>query len=103
MRLIAGNWPTDPDGTSYTDLNIRAGYKSEAYFTKPVEILAEVNYRLKRTGTDGKLLRAQVEGGKGIDELEPEARSALMYIKGKWRKRMSYRAWRKQRGYRGGK
>lgn len=95
--LRSGGWPADPDGSSYIDPKVQTAFKSEAYFIKPVGILAEVEYRRKRTGTDGKLLRAQVEGGKDIDELEPEARSALMYIKGWRRKRMSYNAWKKWR------
>lgn len=94
-KLRAGNWPPNPEGSSYIDSKIRTGYGSEAYYTKPVGILAEVEYRLKRTGTDGKLLRAEVENGKDINMMEPESRSALMYIKGWRRKRMGYSNWKK--------
>lgn len=91
--LGAGNWPDSPTGSSWTDPAVRTGYRSEAHFTKPVEIVGEVNYRLKRTGVDGKLLREQVENGKAIDDLEPEARSALMYVKGWRRKKIGYKRW----------
>ena len=94
-------WPANPDGSSYIDPKIKIGFGSEAYYVKPVGILAEVEYRLKRTGTDGKLLRAEVENGKDISMMEPESRSALMYIKGWRRKSLSYQRWKKQRKYRG--
>lgn len=97
--LRAGNWPANPDGSSYIDPNIKTGYRSEAYYAKPTGILAEVEYRLKRTGTDGKLLRAEVLAGL---DLSQESKDALMYIKGWRRKRMSYQSWRKQRDYRKG-
>ena len=91
--LLAGNWPDNPDSSSYIDPMIKTGFRSEAYFTKPVEILAEVEWRLKRTGVDGKLLREQIENGKSIAEMQPEARSALMYVKGKRFKRTDYKRW----------
>ena len=96
--LRLGNWPLNPDGSSYTDPNIRTGYKSEAYYTKPAVILGEVEYRLDRTGKDGKLLWDEVKGGL---DLRPEAESALMYVKGWRRERLSYLNWQKQRDYRG--
>lgn len=93
LLLGEGKWPPDPEGSGYVDPMIKTGYKAEAYFTKPVETLAEVEWRLDRTGVDGKLFRAQVESGKSIGELEPEARSALMYVKGKRSKRIGYKRW----------
>lgn len=94
--LIAGSWPPNPDDSSYIDPQIRTGYRSEAYYTKPVEILAEVEYRLKRTGVDGKLLKAEILGEL---ELSKESKSALMYVKGRRRKRMSYKRWLRHRRY----
>lgn len=94
--LLAGRWPPNPEGTSYTDPKIRTGYKSEAYFIKPVEILAEVEARLKRCGIDGKLLKAEVLAGL---ELSQESRAALMFCKGKWRKRMSFLQWQRKVRY----
>lgn len=94
--LLAGDWPPDPDSSSAVDPSIRTGYKSEAYYTKPVGILAEVNRRLAQTGTHGKLLRAEVLAGL---ELSPESEDALMYAKGRRRKDTSYNHWRASRNY----
>ena len=93
VTLWAGNWPTNPEGSGYIDPGIKTGYSSEGYYIKPVGILGEVEYRRKRTGTDGKLLKEQVENGKDITMLEPESRSALMYIKGWRRKKINYKRW----------
>ena len=101
VTLEKGEWPSYPVGSSYTDPLIKTGYKSEGYYVKPVEMLAEVEYRLERTGVDGKLLRSQVEGGKKFGDMEPEAKDALMYVKGRWRKSLSYQGWKKQVKYRG--
>jgi len=64
-----------------------------------VSILAEVNKRLSKTDVHGKLLKSQVENGKDIDSLEPEARSALMYVKGLRRKRIDYKRWLRETYY----
>lgn len=91
-----GDWPLSPDGSTYIDPKIKIGYKSEAYYVKPEVILGEVNARLARTGTDGKLLRAEVMAGL---DLSQESKDALMYIKGWRRKRMSYQRWLRDRRY----
>lgn len=98
--LLAGKWPPNPEGSGYIDPGIKTGYKSEAYYVKPVGILAEVEYRLKRCGVYGKLLRAEVLAGL---ELSPEAKSALHYCKGWRRKRMTYQRWLWDRRYQGKK
>jgi len=98
--LRAGGWPANPDGSSYIDTKIQTGFKSEAYYVKPVGILAEVEYRRRRTGSDGKLLRAEVLAGL---ELSQESKSALHYCKGWRRKRMSYQRWLRHRRYQGKK
>lgn len=94
--IIAGNWPANPDGSSHTDPKITAGYKSEAYYVKPTAMLGEVEYRLKRTGVDGKLLRAELLAGL---DLSRESKDALMYVKGWRRKRMTYQRWLRDRRY----
>lgn len=98
--LLAGDWADNPDGSSYIDPLVKTGYKAEAYYTKPEEILGELDYRLKRTGTDGKLLKAQIMAGDDYNDLESESHLALMYVKGKRRKRMSYKDWQNERTYR---
>lgn len=96
-EVMKTNWPAAPDGSSYVEPMVRTGYRSEASYVKSVVILGEVNARLDRTGTDGKLLWAQVLANL---ELSHESKSALMYSSGWRRKRMSYRRWLKQRRYR---
>ncbi|MGA2669971.1 MAG: hypothetical protein ABSF21_00920 [Dehalococcoidia bacterium] len=96
--LRAGRWPQDPDNSS--DNVGQRNIKTEASFTKPILILAEVEFRLRRTGIHGKLLVAQIEAGRGLETLDAEARDALMYVKGWRQKDMPFNAWLKQRIYR---
>ena len=72
--------------------------KTSASFTKPKEIAAEISQRLRKTGVDGKLLVAEVQGGKTF-ELSKESQDALMYIKGWRRKRTPYNQWKASRCY----
>ena len=106
-ELRAGKWPRDfkvSDNGAIGKRNIRV----EATFAKPVIILAEVEYRLAMTGLAGKLLLAQIKAGvkleiekrKILHTFEPEAEAALMYIKGRGRKRLSFQIWLKQVRYR---
>lgn len=97
VTLLAGKWPPNPEGSGYIDPGIKTGYGSEGYYVKPVGILGEVEYRLKRCGVDGKLLRAEVLAGL---ELSQESKSALYYCKGWRRKRISYGEWRRKRKWR---
>jgi len=95
--LECDKWPPNPEPSAVIDTQIRTGYASEGYFVKPASILAEVNYRLERCGTDGKLLRAEVMAEL---ELSPEAKTALNYCSGFNRKPKSYTDWKKQRKWR---
>ena len=94
--MRAGNWPLNPEGSGYIDPGIKTSYRSEAYYTKPVAILAETEYRLKKTGIHGKLLKAEILAGL---ELSRESRSALLYCKGWRRKRMNFVTWKKGEKY----
>jgi len=94
--LEADRWPPNPGGLNHIDDPGRTGYASEGYFVKPGSIKAEVEYRLKRTGVSGKLLKAEVLAGR---DLSPEAKSALLYCKGWRRKTMSYQRWLRHRRY----
>ena len=67
---------------------------------KPIIILSEVETRLERTGIHGKLLVAQIELGREFSNLDYDAKLALLYVKGGWRKRMSFNAWKRKRKYR---
>ena len=74
-ELLEGNWPDNPDGSGYTDPMIKLGYRSEAYFTKPEEIIGEVEYRLKTTGDAGDALVDEILNGTVIiDRLSRPAR-----------------------------
>jgi len=95
--LEADHWPPNPEGSSYTEVGVKTGYASEGYFVKPAGILGEVNKRLAKAGTSGKLLRAEVLAGL---DLSPESKDALMYVKGWRRKKMGFRDWKKQGRYR---
>jgi len=99
--LLIGNWPTHPEGSSYTDSMIKRRVTSTtAYYTKPCEVASELEWRIRQTGVDGKLLIAEVLAGKTY-ELSVEAQNAFMFIKGWRRKLMSYQRWKAQRKYRG--
>ena len=99
-ETLMDNWPPNPDGSSYIDPGIKTGLGSEAYYTKPAGILAEVNTRLAKAGVHGKLLRAEVLAGLDLSE---ESKSALMYVKGWRRKSMSYQRWLRNWRYKGKK
>jgi len=97
--LRDGNWPSNPDGSIYTDPNIRTGFRDEAYYCKPEEILGEVESRLKTTGSAGEALVDEVRQGLNIDQLSRPAYKALMYVKGWRRKRTNFAQWQASAGY----
>jgi len=91
----SGSWPPNPEISNYAGGGKRR-YANEANFVKPIGILAEIEYRRVRTGTSGKLLKAEILAGL---ELSDESKSALMYIKGWRRKRMSFGKWLRDRKF----
>ena len=95
--LETGGWPPNPNESGYTETGKRKGFADEAYYTKPVGILAEVEYRRERTGIDGKLLKAEILAELDLSE---ESKTALLYIKGWRRKSLPYQRWKAQRRYR---
>ena len=98
--LQEGQYPLNPQGTGYVDAPMKKlRVKASAYFTRPVEIAAEIDIRLEKTGIEGKLLVAEARVDMRINELSPEARTALNYISGWRRRKLSYSAWKKQRKY----
>ena len=100
--LIEGIWPPNPQGSGYTEVpNVQRSRSRHAYFETPCQIAAEVEWRLNRTGIEGKLLVSEIRQGLMLEELQPESRNALNYISG-WRRRtQDYSGWKKQRTYRG--
>lgn len=94
------DWPNDPDDFSQIDLpSVQRPKKASAYFTKPAEVIAELEVRLKRLGRSGELLLAELRAGME-GNLTDEAKVAFYYITGV-RRKGSYYQWKKQRRYRG--
>lgn len=90
MRL--GIYPPNPEPTGYIDNPFRrsGSVSVHAKFETPVQLAAEVDYRLNKTGKDGQLLVAQV-----IAELplHRDAEQALRFITGWRRKAQNYADW----------
>ena len=85
--------------TGYIDLtNVQVSPSSHAPYEKIRQICGELNYRLKRTGMEGRLLLLEVKNNRL--ELSEEASHALSYVNGWRRKRLDYNSWVKQRRYR---
>ena len=100
--LSQGAYPPDSKGTGYTDPAILSKAKShKAPFETPIQFHAELKSRLDKTGTDGKLLVAEVRAEYTFGELSREASTALDYISGWRRRKMDYTSWKKQGRYRG--
>jgi hypothetical protein len=93
--LKAGRWPKDPNMAD--DNQGGKNIKTEAAFTKPILIIAEVESRLGRTGINGKLLVAQIQAGREFSNLDKEAWDALLYVKGWKQKPESFPVWKKKR------
>lgn len=97
--LSVGRWPSNPDGSNYFDIPGKPKIKAKAYFEIPCSILAEVLFRLNRTGKDGTILLKSIKAGETFGELCYEARSALYYCSGWRRKHQSYSQWLADRRY----
>ena len=91
--------------SSYVDLGIkRRRTRPGANFEDPICIIGEIDWRLEHTGQDrlhidAKLLLAEVDAG--YERFSDEAWTALNYISGWKRKKMSYRRWLRDRRYQG--
>ncbi len=104
VELVIGKvvtWPTNPAGTGYTDAqwSKKSKRRPGAYYETACQVRAEVEVRLKRTNTDGKLLVSEIKAGE--EYLSDESKNALNYISGWRRRRMPYLSWLRQRRYRG--
>ncbi len=94
-------YPTDPYTSGYTEAP-RTSHRigANAPFESQAVVFAELEYRIEKTGTDGKWLISDVQKGVTLRELAYEPRRALHYCAGWTRKRLSYSAWAKQIKYR---
>ena len=94
ISLGVGQWPIDqkPEGEKR-----RGKPKAEAYYVKAVLVLAEVMNRIEMAGDDGLALLKEGDKGADISSLSDPAYNALLYVKGKKRKRQSYLEWDRRR------
>ena len=104
VELVIGKidtWPTNPAGTGYTDAqwSKKSKRRPGAYFETACQVRAEIELRLDRTNTDGKLLVSEIKAGE--EYLSEESKNALNYISGVRRRKMPYLNWLRQRRYRG--
>ena len=95
VMLHSGDWPKDPHGSEGDNLG-RRQIKTEASYTKSIVTIAEVDDRLKQTGTQAELLITQIEDGRTFDNLSNGAMEVLMYVKGKDRKETGFKKWLRQ-------
>lgn len=91
-----GNYPPEPS-SGYTEPLGKKRTRRGAYFETPCVIVAEVDWRLERTGIDGKLLLAEVKAE--YTYFSQEAWTALNYISGWKRKKTPYSQWKASRNY----
>ena len=96
--LSVGYWPdVDPF------INPEAQSKRRLYnapFIRAIETVADINYRLKRAGKDGRELRQSIREGKMDDELSYDEKMAFRYVTGWWTKQTPYRLFKAMRKYR---
>ncbi len=100
-ELEVGEWPKEPSESGYTNgLPGVSRVRREGAFVKPAIIYAELTARLERTGVDGKLLVAELQGGKRYEELAYESHQSLNYCSG-WRRKVTlYQDWFRLRRWR---
>lgn len=104
LKVDAGNivisqdtWPVGPKETGYTESpKTSHTINAHAPYEKPLQIVAELHYRIDRTGKDGRLLVLEVLNQCNLSN---EANQALSYVSGWKRKHRSYRQWLADRLY----
>jgi len=91
-RTVDIDWPMLEFGLPSVDKTPQ----SSAYFTKPVEIIAELHWRLERLGRSADLLLAELQAGME-GHLTDEADAGLHFITGYRRKRQPFYKWKSDR------
>jgi len=83
-------------GTGWLNRDDNKGSRNtptDGNFVSVISVLAELDVRLAKCHKHGQKLREQAEEGRLLSGLSPNARSALMYVKG-WRRKVSpYTQW----------
>ena len=73
---------------------------TEAAYVKVAIAIGEVDDRLKKTGWRGRLLAEECKNREKMEYLSDDAKDALYYVAGWYRRRMEFDDWRKKRRYR---
>lgn len=96
VELGEGNWPANPDGSSYIDPSLRSkSFRNEAYFCKPAGLVACIMGRLDKTGEDGITLMEDIHSGiREYRDLKSVAKRALNYISGYRKRKEGYRSFK---------
>ena len=95
--LLSGEWPPDPDSSSYTDPNIQTSLAHEGYFVKPELIIGEIERRMKTTREIGVSLRERAEKGYTIEQLSSPEYNVLIFVSGDKAKKQTYSQWKRGR------
>lgn len=99
-ELLAQNkYPPTPTG-AFTEIQITSTIRPS--WNSPLNIKAELDFRLRTTGKAGETLIWEVQ--QGLDSYEllcPEAKRVLNYISGWYRRKMPFRKWCWQEDSRG--
>jgi len=102
-ELSFGTWPTNPEGSNYTELPGVKKQGGEASFVRACGIAAEIEGRLEKTGVDGKLLVAELNGAwraPMFEDLQWESQMALNYVSGWKPKKDIYSSYKAKRQWR---
>ena len=92
-----GRWPV-ADTTALGGMSGKV--LTEAAFTKAALLIAELDYRLAKTGWRGQLLIEQCINREKMLYLSDDVKDALYYVAGWNRKDRDFTAWLKDRRYR---
>jgi len=91
-------WPVETTG--YTEeFKSSRNINAHAPYEKTLQVVAELHFRIDRTGKDGRLLLLEVLNQCNLSN---EANQALSYVSGWRRRRQSYRQWKADRKQKNG-
>lgn len=93
--LRIGIWPT-PESTCETP---KRTLSKDAQYVNACVIIAELDYRLEKTGLKGRLLEEECQNREKMLYLSDSAKDALYYVSGWRRKARNFSQWLKDRRY----
>ena len=101
FEVMRDMWPSSLVNTGYTEAPpTQHSVRAHAPWESMLQIVGEVRARLENTGKDGHELALMLENGRRWETLSEDARFALGYVNGWWRKRTDYSAWKAMKKYR---